>query len=303
MPHSLLYHFSSHLPSLEHYFNMENDIIAHIYPHNDNKWASKAIEANRCHRRPRLERPRTQFNRGERESTQPLETWNVSAFDYLPYLEITFSDIPRTNRGLLFGYNPYCDVVLPNQGISGTHFSLTFDQSNRLIVKDLNSLRGTEVTYDGRGKGARRGFQWIIGGHDILQDKRRVAIAVPDIISFQIFVPIQSITSAAYIDKVNRFKQGTATTEDLIDNLGLSRPLTRPPTGAHTPDTGEIYLRKKLGKGAFSTVTHLWNVSTGDERVVKAPNHDKRVFNKQAWYDEARIMGQLSHVRVPFQCE
>ncbi|ENH66013.1 hypothetical protein FOC1_g10001135 [Fusarium oxysporum f. sp. cubense race 1] len=188
---------------------MENDIIAHIY------WIRE---------RPRLERPRTQFNRGERESTQPLETWNVSALDYLPYLEITFNDIPRTNRGFLFGYNPYCDVVLPNQGISGTHFSLTFDNSNRLIVKDLNSLRATEVTYDGNGKSARSGFQWIVGGHDILQDKRRVAIAVPDIISFQIFVP-----------------------------------LTRPLTGTQTPGTGEIYLRKKLGKGTFSTVTHLWN--------------------------------------------
>ncbi|KAG5781820.1 hypothetical protein H9Q73_004545 [Fusarium xylarioides] len=61
-------------------------------------------------------------------------------------------------------------------------------------------------------------------------------------------------------------------------------------------DTGEIYLRKKLGKGAFSIVTHLWNVSTGDERVMKAPNQDHRVFDKQAWYDEARIMGQLSHL-------
>ncbi|KAG5748395.1 hypothetical protein H9Q70_008933, partial [Fusarium xylarioides] len=62
--------------------------------------------------------------------------------------------------------------------------------------------------------------------------------------------------------------------------------------------TGEIYLRKKLGKGAFSIVTHLWNVSTGDERVMKAPNQDHRVFDKQAWYDEARIMGQLSHPHI-----
>ncbi|KAM3549399.1 hypothetical protein ARSEF4850_008879 [Beauveria asiatica] len=124
---------------------------------------------------------------------------------------------------------------------------------------------------------------------------------VPNVISFQIVVPFHAITSPTYIDKVNRFRQGTATAEDLLDDLGLSNLRTRPCTGAHTPDTGEIHLRKKLGEGSFGVVTHLWNVSTGDECVVKTPTLkaiQKRKVNEEAWHREARIMGQISHPHI-----
>ncbi|KAK7403872.1 hypothetical protein QQX98_010376 [Neonectria punicea] len=264
----------------------------------------EVIEADPRHMPPRLERPRTRYSRGERELTEPLENQDASALDYLPCLEIRFSDIPRTDRGFIFGSNPNCDVFLDDKAISNVHFSLTFDEFNRPIIKDLNSLMGTQVTYDGEGEGARRDFQWIVGGHHTPQEIKSIIITVPNVISFQIVVPFHHITSPAYIDKVNRFKQGTATAEDLLDDLGLSNPPTRPRTGAHTPGTGEIHLRKKLGEGSFGVVTHLWNVSTGDERVVKAPTLkaiQKGKVNEEAWHREARIMGQVSHVRTPSQ--
>ncbi|ATY65352.1 camk kinase [Cordyceps militaris] len=280
---------------------MENDTIAYLYPHNDEN-ASEAIEADLRHMPPRLERPRTRYSRGERESTEPPENHEgASALDYLPYLEITFSDIPRTDRGLIFGSNPNCDVLLDHKGISNVHFSLTFDEFNRPLVKDLNSLLGTQVTYNGEGKGARRDFQWIVAGHDIPQRIERIVITVLNVISFQIVVPFHHITSPAYIDKVNRFKQGIATAEDLLDDLGLSNLPTRSCTGSHTPGTGEIHLRKILGEGSFGVVTHLWNVSTGDECVVKAPTLkaiQKRKVNEEAWRREARIMGQISHPHI-----
>lgn len=56
-------------------------------------------------------------------------------------------------------YNSNCDVVMAHSGISNCHFSLTFADPNRPIVKDLNSLLGTQVTYNGEGKGALRDFQ------------------------------------------------------------------------------------------------------------------------------------------------
>ncbi|KAM3549222.1 hypothetical protein MY1884_008837 [Beauveria asiatica] len=83
---------------------MEYDTIAYLYPHKDEN-ALKAIKADPRHKPPRLERPpprlerrRTRYSRGERESTEPPENQGASTLDYLPYLEITFSDIPRTNR-------------------------------------------------------------------------------------------------------------------------------------------------------------------------------------------------------------
>ncbi|KAM3516793.1 hypothetical protein NHJ13051_009578 [Beauveria bassiana] len=279
---------------------MEYDTIAYLYPNNDEN-ALKAIKADPRHMPPRLKRPPTRYSRGERESTEPPENQGASALDYLPYLEITFSDIPRTDRGLIFGSNPNCDVFLDDKGISNVHFSLTFDEFNRPSVKDLKSLMGTQVTYDGEGEGARRDFQWIVAGHDIPQRMKSIVIMVPNVISFQIVVPFHHITSPAYIDKVNKFKQGAATAEDLLDDLGLSNLPTRPCTGAHTPGTGEIHLRKKLGEGSFGVVTHLWNVSTGDECVVKAPTLkaiQKRKVNEEAWHREARIMGQVSHPHI-----
>ncbi|KAM3537301.1 hypothetical protein ARSEF1564_009781 [Beauveria bassiana] len=281
---------------------MEYDTIAYLYPNNDEN-ALKAIKADPRHMPPRLKRPPTRYSRGERESTEPPENQGASALDYLPYLEITFSDIPRTDRGLIFGSNPNCDVFLDDKGISNVHFSLTFDEFNRPSVKDLKSLMGTQVTYDGEGEGARRDFQWIVAGHDIPQRMKSIVIMVPNVISFQIVVPFHHITSPAYIDKVNKFKQGAATAEDLLDDLGLSNLPTRPCTGAHTPGTGEIHLRKKLGEGSFGVVTHLWNVSTGDECVVKAPTLkaiQKRKVNEEAWHREARIMGQVSHVSLAY---
>ncbi|RMJ03713.1 hypothetical protein CDV36_014762 [Fusarium kuroshium] len=284
---------------------MEHDIIAYLYPHGSGFIvgnASKAIEASPRYVPPRLSQPpRTRYSRGERESTEPPENQGASALDYLPYLEITFSDIPRTDRGLIFGSNPHCDVFLNYQGVSNIHFSLTFDQFNRPIVKDLNSLAGTQVTYDGGAEGVRRDFQWIVGGHHIPQRIKSIVITVPDTISFQIVVPFHPITSPAYIDKVNRFKQGTATAEDLLNNLGLSNPPTRPRTGTHTPGTGEIHFRRKLGEGSFGVVTHLWNVNTGDEHVVKAPTSKairKKEFDKKAWRQEADIMAQVSHDHI-----
>ncbi|EGX88256.1 protein kinase [Cordyceps militaris CM01] len=280
---------------------MENDTIAYLYPHNDEN-AFSAIMADPRHMPARLERPCTQYSRGERESTEPPENHEgASALDYLPYLEITFSDIPRTDRGLIFGSNPNCDVSLNRKGISNVHFSLTFDEFNRPIVKDLISLVGTQVTYNGDGEGARRDFQWIVAGHIIPQRMKSIVITVPGVISLQIVVPFHDITSPAYIDKVNRFKQGIATAEDLLDGLGLSNLPTRPCTGSHTPGTGAIHLRKKIGKGSFGVVTHLWNVSTGDECVVKAPTLkaiQKREVNEEAWRREARIMGQISHPHI-----
>ncbi|KND93130.1 hypothetical protein TOPH_02411 [Tolypocladium ophioglossoides CBS 100239] len=133
---------------------------------------------------PRLRRSRPRYGRRERESTEPPDDQGASALDYLPCLEVKFSDIPRTDRGLVFGYNPNCDVVLPHQGISNYHFSLTFDNHHRLIVKDWGSLIGTQVTYNGEGEGTRRHFQWIIGGHDIPQRKKNIIITVQDPISF-----------------------------------------------------------------------------------------------------------------------
>ncbi|KID88160.1 protein kinase, partial [Metarhizium majus ARSEF 297] len=231
----------------------------------------------------------------------PPENPGASALDYLPSLVIRFSDVPRTNKGLVFGSNPNCDVVLKIQGVSNIHFSLTFDEHGRPIINDLNSLMGTQVTYDGEGKGARRDFRWIVGGHEIPQAMTSIILTVINAVSVKIVVQPHDITSPEYMAKVACFRQGSATTESLLDDLGFSNPPTRPRTGAHTPSNEAIHLQKKLGAGAFGVVTRFWNVSTGEEHVVKTPSpeaiRDRRVDHR-AWKQEAYIMGLVSHDHI-----
>ncbi|KAG5801991.1 hypothetical protein H9Q74_012917 [Fusarium xylarioides] len=285
---------------------MEHDIIAYLFPHDDHdKSATEAIEANPRYIPPRLVRPsytrHSRRNRRERESTEPPENPGASALDYLPCLVVRLSDVPRIDKGLVFGSNPNCDVVLRAKGVSNIHFSLTFDGSNRPLIKDLRSSMGTQVTYDGGGEGVRSDFCWIVGGHDIPQQKKCIIITIPDAVSFQIMIPFHDIRSPEYIDKVSRFKLGVATAEGLLYDLSLSNPPTRLGTGANTPGTGAIYLQKKLGEGSFGVVTHLWNVSTGQERIVKAPTSKairKKKVDKKAWRREADIMAQISHDHI-----
>lgn len=272
----------------------DNDIIAYVYPHGvRSEVASKAIETSSRCVGPRIQSSRSRYNRGERQSTEPPESQGASDLDYLPCLMIRFSEIPRTDHGLVFGSNNMCDIVLDTQGMSNCHFSLTFDNEGRLVVKDLKSLVGTEVTYDGQGVVARSEFRWIVGGHRIPLVKTSIVIKVQKTVSFQIVVPYHNISSSAHLERVNRFRQGAATAEELFGDLGVSNSRTRVATGSHTPGTGEIHLTKRLGEGAFGVVTHLWNVSTGSERVVKEPTakaiQTQRV-DRDTWRREARIM-------------
>ncbi|ATY67002.1 serine threonine [Cordyceps militaris] len=280
---------------------MEHNIVAYLYPCSQNfQMVVAAMQAN-----PRYVPPLLQFSencherdRHERASTEPPENPGASALDYLPSLVVRLSDVPRTDKGLIFGSNRKCDVHLSAPGISNIHFSLSFDDLNRPIIQDLNSLVGTQVTYDGDGKGVRRDFCWIVGGDDIPRKASSIIITIPDTVSLQIIVQPQNIESPAYVNGVGRFKQGAATTEALLNELGLSNPPTR---GTQTPASGEIHLKKKIGHGTLGVVRRFWNVSTGEERAVKTPRRsaiENGQIDHAAWAREARIMSLISHPHI-----
>lgn len=273
-------------------------LIARIYPHQlMDKDVVKAFEASSRYVPPRkrcfVRRP------GERQPTQPPEG-TESDLDSRPCIEVRFSDVPRTNHGVIFGSDPNSDVVIPYNSVSWHHFTLTFDDARRFIVKDCGSLVGTEVIYDNDGKGKRSGFQWIVGGDPTPHEKTEIIIKLNNSIQFQIVVSKHDTKSPAYIENVDRFRLGTATTEDLFRDLDFP-PETRLHTGAHTPGTGEIHLRKRIGGGSFGAVYHHWNVSTGIEYALKRPTTEaikKGRFDIHGWQNEAHIMSLISHVRI-----
>jgi len=281
---------------------MENsDIVAQVYPvPHIKKFATEAIERSARRILPdRTSESTVEYGRHNRAATEPPEDDDPG----MPYLEIKFSDPPRTSHGIVFGCDLDSDVVLPNiKGLSGHHFSLTFDDANRLIVRDWGSLLGTEVTYDGEGRGTRSNFRWIVGGDRNPEEKTTILIKIHRTVEFQVVAAKHDVKSQEYIDKVHCFRQGTATAEDLFRDLDVPRrPDTELPTGSHTPGRGEIHLRKEIGEGSYGVVTHFWNVSDGSEYALKEPTARairKRQVNYDEWRKEARIMDQISHVRL-----
>ncbi|KAK4151490.1 kinase-like domain protein [Chaetomidium leptoderma] len=270
----------------------DTDLIACLYPFVDRKVVGQEAEnvvkadANENRRVPPRLIEQPQLSRREREST-PLEQQcgDVPAYFYRPGLELRFSHGPQTPYGFVFH-----------------HFALTFDDHYRPIIKDLGSFNGTEVTYDKQGEGKRSDFVWIIGGHEVPQEKKAIVININKNLKFQIVAAHHDITSPGYIDNVNRFRQGTANAENLFGRLDLrSRPQTELASGAHTPGTGPIVLRKHLGEGTFGVVTHLWDVSTADECALKEPSEGaiwKRWVSVDEWMEEARIMRLVSHDHI-----
>jgi hypothetical protein len=197
-----------------------------VYTFNGNKAAREAIEFEGNRSRfipPQLPKPKIKFGRGERESTQEPVSPAVPAHLNEPCLELRFSHGPQTQHGFVFGCDLNSDIVLPNStGISFHHFALTFDQHYRPIVKDLGSRYGTQVTYAEKkeGKGWRSDFVWIVGGHPVPEKRTPIVIHLNnEFVQFRIVVHRHDITSQSYIDKVNRFKQGTATEGNLLGRL------------------------------------------------------------------------------------
>lgn len=276
----------------------DTDLIARVYPYEDVYcYARAAIEASSRHMTPTQEPPEIHWSRSARESTEPPERNANENLDTLPYLELRFSDGPRTSSGFVFGVDGNtCDIPLPNiPGISRRHFALTY-KNQLLIVRDLGSKFGTVVTYDDEGRKPRSKFDWIIDGFDVTDNTKNIIVQPHENLGFRIVVARQDITSPAYIDNVARFHQGAACTEALLGGLGIQDGLeTERNTGAHTPVENPILLpRGRIAKGGFGVVSRHWNVSTGEEYACKKPT--EKNYNRRAWVREIDVMKMISHV-------
>ncbi|EJT79656.1 CAMK protein kinase [Gaeumannomyces tritici R3-111a-1] len=288
----------------------DTDLIARVYPYTETRREDvpavtlKTFKTSWGCFDPLDQLPERQSR--ERESTEPLESQNGPVLDTLPYVELKLSDTHRSRSGFLFGWGENNDVILPkSRGVGRHHFTLTFDGEKRPIVKDWGSLNGIQVTYGSQGHGARSGFQWIVGGHEIPFVKRPIVVAAlaRPLVQLQIVVVPHDVASLAYIDKVDRFLQSTAAaTEDLLSGLNIAnRTDTKRPTGAPKLETGPIHIRKQLGKGSFASVTRYWDVSTGEEYALKKPSAEAvraRRVRIDAWRNEAHIMNLIEHPHV-----
>ena len=189
---------SSHayFPPEAHLDMTDTDIIASIYPFEDYAGNGEAVV-------------RDIENQHRLISTQPI----VAEDDSSPPnyhgagLALRFSQPPRVGNGFVFGYGLDCDIILPHlPGIGVHHFAITFDEQYRIVVKDLDSTGGTEVTFNGHGSGRLREFSWVVGGDILSQLYTEIVINVNDILKFQIVVADHDIMSPLYIYNVDRLQ-------------------------------------------------------------------------------------------------
>ncbi|KAF2452263.1 kinase-like domain-containing protein [Lineolata rhizophorae] len=253
------------------------DIILYLYPNDGpgKKGAKEAISMPENQSRYMPPRRRDALeqhdipSRQDRESTEQPE--EQRGLENSACLVLRFSHGAKTRLGVVAGCAANVDLPLRKQaGISRFHLTFTFDDKDRPIVRDLGSLCGTRVIYNGEEGERRSNFDYLLQGPRILGNKPPV-LNVTNKVQFKVVVPPRDITSQDYIGKVARFRQGTADPEDLFASLVLrSAPGTQPPTGEHTvPRLSDPSLyKKKLGEGAFGVVTYLECDDWGRDHIV-----------------------------------
>lgn len=240
--------------------------------------------------------------REERAGTElPVEYGLFENTDCLVFL---FSHGARTSVGVVGGCTIDADFSLQDMpGVSKYHFTITFDDQNLPIIRDLGSTGGTKVTYNGE-KGQRlSSFDWPLVGPSIANGKPSI-LNITDLLQFKVILPNHDYTSPEYIDKVKKFRTGTGDPENLFASLIIqSAQGTRLPSGQQTSSTGPrsrpIFYKKQIGKGAYGVVTYVWNLTTREEYVVKQPLPNlikSRTFGETTWRKEADIMRSISHV-------
>lgn len=221
-------------------------------------------------------------------------------------LVLRFSHGARTHLGVVVGCAAASDLIFQGiAGISKFHLAFTFDDQNIPIAKDLGSTGGTKVTYN-EEKGQRlSNFDWSLIGPSIANGKPPI-LNITDTVQFKVIVPHRDSTSSGYIDKVKKFRMGTADPEGLLASFIIdSGKGTRLATGQQTPPTDSqsspTLYQKYLVRGAFGAVKYVWNMTTREEYVVKKPL--KKLINngkvdEESWREEAEIMRSISHVRT-----
>ncbi|MCJ1424194.1 hypothetical protein MMC29_002081 [Sticta canariensis] len=153
-------------------------------------------------------------HRQERGGTElPVERGLLENTDCLV---VRFSQGARTRVGVVAGLAAHADLTIQKiPGISTFHLAFTFDDQYRPIVRDLGSTGGTKVTYNEEEAERLSNFDWLLQGPSIARGKPPV-LNITDLVQFKVIVPPRDITSPDYIDRVKRFRMGTADPDELF---------------------------------------------------------------------------------------
>lgn len=221
-----------------------------------------------------------------------------------------FDERPKDlTKGFVFGTDTlHCDVRLQatigkgkniqRNKIGGQHFRITFDDNDRLILKDT-SVFGTAVSYDGQAHKQRRdnGFTWILFPGWKIQ-----VHVLEQAFIFELKLATHDICQAEYEASMRSYMADRQAALPPLGTFGFSSyESTAQPSQSCTPKKGPIYIRKQeLGSGAFGRVDRFIDVSTGSEYAQK--RFYKEEQRLQDWLEricrEVRIMEENPHTNI-----
>jgi hypothetical protein len=176
---------------------------------------------------------------------------------------------------------------MQQNGISN-HCAITFDDQNRLILRDLGSTNGTMVLYNGH-EHKRRNFDWIIGGDPVTKNLI-IEFKISGIFKFRLVATSYDAKDPQHAQRVARFRAGKRPADARLQALGLSPAPTKPASEAATP-VGDDWVFVELNgiaRGGQGVVTRVWNAVTGRHFAKKT----SMATSSSA---KAYLLGELRH--------
>lgn len=202
-----------------------DDVILFLLPHKGEGFEGAAFATSMPENKSRvvearhnIAKPRSIVPRHEREGTELPEEYGL--LENTDCLMLRFSHGARSSVGVVGGCAGHVDLVFPNiPGVSKIHLAFTFDdKTNMPIARDLGSTGGTKVTYNGEPGERLSGFDWPLIGPSIAKGTHPI-LNITDRLQFKVIVPHRDFASPDYIEKVKRFRLGTADPENLFASL------------------------------------------------------------------------------------
>ncbi|OAP55669.1 serine/threonine-protein kinase Chk2 [Fonsecaea erecta] len=222
----------------------------------------------------------------------------------IPHLAVRYSQGGKTPAGVVCGTDADVELTIKASGVSRKHFAITFDGLYRPVIKDLQSQNGTMITYNGETGARLSDFTWSLEGPSILNGKPPV-LHITDKIQFQILLPHCDYSSPQHIDRVTKFRMGSANPETLvasfhIDPSGVTKvdkvdKKSRKELESIQPGSGpRVLYRQRIGQGGFGFVYYVWNANTREQYATKEPKEPEKMTPQDlgSWKQEADIMAR-----------
>ncbi len=149
---------------------------------------------------------------------------------------------------------------------------------------------------------AQRNFDWVLSGCDFAQQTDCIIVSLHRGVAFRVVVSpfCQQPNAPRFVHNVEQMRGQAPDADAVIARLRLeSARATARGSAMNTPPPSKPIMipLEVLGTGATSTVSRVWDVSTGCEYACKQPSVPS-AYNEDQWDHEVAINKALNHNHV-----